>query len=98
MGYNPTRNYWIYCPETDLPTAKSRSFAISSLMRPAGVLKMLSDFRRNLMIRHLVNCLHAHDVSYKIAFLSRFFSSPLASPGPNIRIASASRMHATTAS
>jgi hypothetical protein len=63
MGYNPTRTYWTYCPETDLATAKSCLFAISSLMRIADVLEMLSDFRCNLMIRHLVNRLHTHDAS-----------------------------------
>ena len=77
MGYNPTCNYWTYCPEIGLATAKSYSFAISILMRTAGVLEMLSDLRRNLMIRHLVNGFHAHDASIEVAFFEPLFQFAL---------------------
>jgi hypothetical protein len=38
---------------------------------------VLSDFRRNLMIRHLVNGLNAHDASIEVVFLEPFFQFSL---------------------
>lgn len=75
--YNPTCNYWMYDPETDLATAKSYSFALSILTRAAGVLEMLSDFRRNLMVCHLVDGFHTHDASAEVVFFQPLFQFAL---------------------
>jgi hypothetical protein len=61
IGYNPTCNYLIYRPETDLATAKSRPLASSILGRTAVFLEMLSDFCHDLRIRQLVCSLNANN-------------------------------------
>jgi len=89
MGYNPTWNYWTYSPSLDpaavvracrrirRSAARSYSFAISILCRIAMIAKVLSDFRCNLMIRHLVNGFHTHDASTGVVFLEPLFQFPL---------------------
>jgi hypothetical protein len=44
-------------------------------------LKVLPDFCRNLVIRHLVNSLHTHDASTEVGFLQTLFQFTLGLPG-----------------
>jgi hypothetical protein len=46
--------------------ANSCSLARSILFLIAVIAEVLSDFRRNLMIRHLVHGLHPHDASTEV--------------------------------
>jgi hypothetical protein len=62
-------------------------------------VKVLSNFRPNLVVRHPIDGFNAHDARLsRLSLLSRFCSWPLASPGPNIKMDSASRIHVMTAS
>jgi hypothetical protein len=41
------------------------------------LLKVLPDFRRNLTVRHLVDCLNTYDPSTEIVFFKTFFEFAL---------------------
>jgi len=58
-------------------TAKSYSFVISILCLIAIIAKVLSDLRRNLMVRHLVNGFHTHDASTEVGSFEPLFQLPL---------------------
>jgi hypothetical protein len=44
-------------------------------------LEVLSDFRRNLMIRHLVSGFHSHEASTAVGFLEPLLQFPLGLTG-----------------
>jgi hypothetical protein len=57
------------------------SVGIAILLRIAIVVKVLSDFRRNLMVRHPINGFNAHDVSVEVVFVESLLQFPLGLTG-----------------
>lgn len=84
MGCNPTRNYWTCTPIRTRPPGSGRAAGWAGPRRSpaclpsrsggliALVLKVLSGFRRNLMIGHLVHGFHPRDASAEVGFFEPF--------------------------
>jgi hypothetical protein len=60
--------------------------------------KPLLHLGHNLWLSHFIGGFHRYNTYADLVSLHPLFSSPFASPGPNIRIVSASPMHAITSS
>jgi hypothetical protein len=100
MGYNPTWTNWIYSlnPGANAVVrasrlisrliAESHPCAVAILCQISIVVKVLSDFRRNLMIRHFVHGLHTHDAATEVGFLEPLLQFPLGLAGTKIGRAS----------
>ena len=50
-------------------TEKFYTLGIAILLRIATVVKVLSDFRRNLMVRHPIDGFNAHDAAVEVIFV-----------------------------
>jgi hypothetical protein len=78
---DPAAVVWA-CGLISKSTDKFYSLGIAILLRITTVVKVLSDFRRNLMVRHPINGFNAHDASVKVVFVESLLQFPLGLTGP----------------